>query len=226
MPVKRGYNATVLNFSEQHIFKTIKSKREESKMKKTLALVLALCMVFALCACGTKTDTTAPTNTAVAATDTDTVAVGAVIIARDDVPSDEIYKFVKTIFDNKDAIAQQHGKGKELDVKFASSITSVPYHPGAAKYFKEQGIDVASVKEGAGEGASASLMFGTGSETGTYYGFGGVCRNRRAAQVQAWLEGVLALAHKRRRARNDAARARREAHRARLAAERAIDDPA
>lgn len=146
-------------------------------MKKTLALVLALCMVFALCACGTKTETTTPTNTAtttVAATDTDTVAVGAVIIARDDVPSDEIYKFVKTIFDNKDAIAQQHGKGKELDVKFASSITSVPYHPGAAKYFKEQGIDVASVKEGAGEGASASLMFGTGSETGTYYGFGGV----------------------------------------------------
>ena len=61
---------------------------------------------------------------------------------------------------------------------------------------------------------------------GGYYGFGGVCRNRRAAQVQAWLEGVLALAHKRRRARNDAARARREAHRARLAAERAIDDPA
>ena len=61
---------------------------------------------------------------------------------------------------------------------------------------------------------------------GGYYGLGGVCRNRRAAQVQAWLEGVLALAHKRRRARNDAARARREAHRARLAAERAIDDPA
>ena len=60
---------------------------------------------------------------------------------------------------------------------------------------------------------------------GGYYGFGGVCRNRRAAQVQAWLEGVLALAHKRRRARNDAARARREAHRARLAAERTTGGP-
>ncbi|MCW5581105.1 MAG: cytochrome b/b6 domain-containing protein [Luteimonas sp.] len=55
---------------------------------------------------------------------------------------------------------------------------------------------------------------------GGHYGLGGVCRNRRAAQVQAWLESVLALAHKRQRARNDAARARREAHRMRLAAQR------
>ena len=39
-------------------------------------------------------------------------------------------------------------------------------------------------------------------------------------QVQDWLEDVLALAHKRRRARNDAARVRREAHRGRLAARR------
>lgn len=48
-----------------------------------------------------------------------------------------------------------------------------------------------------------------------YYGLGGVCRNRRAAQVQAWLEQALAVARKRQRARNDAARARRETRRAR-----------
>ena len=147
-------------------------------MKKILALVLALCMVLALCACGGAPASTAASATPSAApakgTATNTVAVGAVIIARDDVPTDEIYTFVKTIFDNKDAIAQQHGKGAELNLDFASSITSVPYHPGAAKYFEEQGKKVASVKEGAGTGTASALTFGTGGESGTYYAFGGV----------------------------------------------------
>lgn len=75
-------------------------------------------------------------------TDTTTVAVGAVIIADDSVSDDAIYAVVSTIFNNIDAISQQHAKGAELDLKYAASITSVPYHPGAAKYFAEKGITV------------------------------------------------------------------------------------
>ena len=74
--------------------------------------------------------------------DCQTVAVGAVVIARNDVSEDAVYDVVSTIFNNKDAIAQSHDKGNELDLAFASSITTVPYHPGAAKYFSEQGIEV------------------------------------------------------------------------------------
>ena len=139
-------------------------------MKKYLALALALVLVLSLCACGAKKEEAA----APVATDTDTVAVGAVVIARDDVPEDEIYDFVSAIFENTDAIGEQHGKGKELDINFASSVSSVPYHPGAAKYFAEKGISVASVKEGAGVGEKKDLTFGTGGESGTYYAFGGV----------------------------------------------------
>ena len=110
-------------------------------MKKAIVLILALSMVFALCACGAKKEAEAYTPV-----DTDTVAVGAVIIARDDVPEDEIYDFVSAIFENVDAISEQHGKGKELDLNFAASVASVPYHPGAAKYFAESGaIDSFSV---------------------------------------------------------------------------------
>ena len=76
--------------------------------------------------------------------DATTVAVGAVLLASDSVPEDAIYTFVSTIFDNADAIAEQHGKGADLDLAFASSITDVPYHPGAAKYFAEKGFEVAS----------------------------------------------------------------------------------
>ena len=139
-------------------------------MKKVFVFVLALCLLVSLCACGEKKEETA----AYTPTDTDTVAVGAVIIARDDVPEDEIYDFVSAIFENTDTIAQQHGKGKELDLKFAASVTSVPYHPGAAKYFAEKGIQVAAVKDGAGVGEKKDLTFGTGGESGTYYAFGGV----------------------------------------------------
>ena len=41
-----------------------------------------------------------------------------------------------------DAISAVHAKGLELDLDFATSVTSVPYHAGAAKYFAEQGITV------------------------------------------------------------------------------------
>ena len=76
--------------------------------------------------------------------DCQTVAVGAVVIARDDVSEDAVYDVVSTIFNDKDAIAQSHDKGRELDLAFATSITPVPFHPGAAKYFADQGITVAT----------------------------------------------------------------------------------
>ena len=76
------------------------------------------------------------------ASDTTTVAVGAVVIARDDVSEDAVYNFVSDLFNNKDSLA--HGKVAELDLNFAANVTAVPYHPGAAKYFAEQGITVAT----------------------------------------------------------------------------------
>ena len=64
------------------------------------------------------------------------------LTARDDVPTDQIYAFVSTIFNNLDAIAAPHGKGAELDLEAAASVKGVPYHPGAAKYFEEKGFKV------------------------------------------------------------------------------------
>lgn len=142
-------------------------------MKKILSLLTAVTLMMTMLAgCGGSGSGSG--GSAPQATDTNTVAVGAVVIARDDVPADDVYAFVSTIFENKDAIAEQHAKGGELDLTFASSVTSVPYHPGAARYFSEKGVEVASVKDGAGTGTSKALSFGTGGDTGTYYAFGGV----------------------------------------------------
>lgn len=74
--------------------------------------------------------------------DCQTVAVGAVIIARDDVSEDDAYNIISTIMEDKEEITKAHAKGAELDLDFAASITTVPYHPGAAKYFAEKGYTV------------------------------------------------------------------------------------
>jgi len=73
--------------------------------------------------------------------DVTTVAVKAIIIANADVTDDEAYAIASTIFENTEAIAQQHAKGNELDLAYASEC-GLPYHAGAAKYFAEKGITV------------------------------------------------------------------------------------
>ena len=51
-----------------------------------------------------------------------------------------VYSIVKTIFEGKDKI--QHGKAADLDLGFATSVTAVPFHKGAAKYYAEKNITV------------------------------------------------------------------------------------
>ena len=77
-------------------------------------------------------------------TDSDitTVGVGAVILARNDVSEDDIYALCADLFDNAADLVESHAKYAELNLDYATSITSVPYHPGAVKYFAEKGYTV------------------------------------------------------------------------------------
>jgi len=74
--------------------------------------------------------------------DVDTVAVGAVVIANDDVSENAVYNFLVGVYDHLDEIKTAHAKGNELSLKFAASYEAVPYHKGAVKFFKEKGISV------------------------------------------------------------------------------------
>ena len=158
-------------------------------MKKLFALALALVMTLSLVACGDK-NTDAGT-TKVEHTDTTTVAVGAVILARDDVAEADVYNFVADIFDNAASLTTSHAKYGELSLEYGASITSVPYHPGAAKYFAEKGFEVAAVKTGAGTGASRSLRFVTGGESGTYYAFGSVIAQHASNNAGVKVVGLV-----------------------------------
>ena len=69
-----------------------------------------------------------------------TVAVKATFIVSTKLSEDTVYKLTKALFDNKATIEKAHAKGKELSSSYAVEGISVPFHPGAAKYFKEIGI--------------------------------------------------------------------------------------
>ncbi len=86
---------------------------------------------------------TIPANTYPGQTeDVLTVTVKATLIVSADADEETVYNLTKAIFDNVDAIAAENGKGKELSIENATSGMAAPFHPGAAKYFAEQGVTV------------------------------------------------------------------------------------
>lgn len=72
----------------------------------------------------------------------DTIAVQAVVIVSADLTEDEVYNMTAAIFDHADEITKENAKGAELNLTNATSVTTVPYHKGAARYYSEHGITV------------------------------------------------------------------------------------
>ena len=72
--------------------------------------------------------------------DVKTVAVMATLATNSQASEDTIYKITKALFDNQPELAQAHAKGKELVLEKAVNGISIPFHPGAEKFFKEKGL--------------------------------------------------------------------------------------
>jgi TRAP transporter TAXI family solute receptor len=72
--------------------------------------------------------------------DVSTVAVNAVLIAGNQLKEDMVYNLTKALFENQAELAAAHAKGKELNSQYAVKGVSIPFHPGAVKYYKEKGL--------------------------------------------------------------------------------------
>jgi TRAP transporter TAXI family solute receptor len=72
--------------------------------------------------------------------DVSTVAVNAVLIAGNQLKEDMVYNLTKALFENQAELAAAHAKGKELNAQYAVKGVSIPFHPGAVKYYKEKGL--------------------------------------------------------------------------------------
>lgn len=81
---------------------------------------------------------TIPANTYKDVTaDAKTVAVKATFIVSNDLSEQVVYELTKAIYENTNDFT--HDKAKEMSLEYAVSSISVPFHPGAEKYFKEVG---------------------------------------------------------------------------------------
>ncbi|MCO6391048.1 TAXI family TRAP transporter solute-binding subunit [Aliihoeflea aestuarii] len=72
--------------------------------------------------------------------DIPTYGVLATLVASTDVSEDAVYNLVKSVFDNFDAFRQLHPAFTNLEPEsMVSDGNSAPLHPGAERYYREQG---------------------------------------------------------------------------------------
>ncbi|BCV24160.1 MAG TPA: TAXI family TRAP transporter solute-binding subunit [Firmicutes bacterium] len=74
--------------------------------------------------------------------DVHTVAVSNLLLCRADLPDDLVYNLTKALYDHHDELVAAHKAAKEMTIQNALNGMTVPLHPGAAKYLKEQGLNV------------------------------------------------------------------------------------
>ena len=75
------------------------------------------------------------------ASDNKQASVANILIAHEKMSDQTAYNVVKTIFDKRDELIAVHKEAANFKLeKQKASATPVPYHPGAVKYFKENGI--------------------------------------------------------------------------------------
>ncbi|MDP3176333.1 MAG: TAXI family TRAP transporter solute-binding subunit, partial [Spirochaetaceae bacterium] len=84
------------------------------------------------------TPTTLPAGTyAGQAADVMTVSVKSMLCVSSKLDANLVYEMLKTMFANGERLAASHKKGADVKIAAAMDGMSVPLHPGAEKFFKE-----------------------------------------------------------------------------------------
>jgi len=71
----------------------------------------------------------------------DTLGVKATLVTSSDVSADVVYAITKEVFENLDTFKKLHPAYSVLTKKNMLEGISAPVHPGAAKYYREAGLD-------------------------------------------------------------------------------------
>ncbi len=76
----------------------------------------------------------------------ETITIMATLIVDADMDDDCVYDLTAAVFDHTADIALENAKGEELSVENATSGITIPFHEGAARYYAEHGIQVATLE--------------------------------------------------------------------------------
>ena len=110
--------------------------------------------------------------------DVQTVAAFAILVGNTDTISEELgYELAKLMAENSDEIT--HAQGRQMTIENAlNGADGLPLHPGAARYYEEQGLEFDNpIAEVNVSDQPSELTLGTGSSGGTYYPLGGEMAN-------------------------------------------------
>ena len=74
--------------------------------------------------------------------DINTIAQPNIMAARADVPEEDVYQITKTIYANLAFLNNIHPATKAMALEKAIAGLPMPLHPGAARFYREQGIEI------------------------------------------------------------------------------------
>lgn len=74
--------------------------------------------------------------------DINTITCKAALYCRADLDEETVYQITKAFYESGDVIAAAHATGKEVQLEGCLEGITTPIHPGAARYYREMGIDV------------------------------------------------------------------------------------
>jgi TRAP transporter TAXI family solute receptor len=73
-----------------------------------------------------------------------TISQSNLLIVHKDIGESQIYKIVKNLYDNLPFLRQVHRATEKMSIENAIQGLSVPLHPGAIKFYREQGLSIPS----------------------------------------------------------------------------------
>ena len=88
------------------------------------------------------------------------------LITAESVSEETVYRFTKTIYENRAAVVERHPAGRAIQPGNIVRNTGVPFHPGAIRYYKEIGIWPQDEAESAAEGEAEDSSSSEGGEAG------------------------------------------------------------
>ncbi|MFT6915331.1 MAG: TRAP transporter TAXI family solute receptor [Motiliproteus sp.] len=71
-----------------------------------------------------------------------TMAQPNFLAVRDDIPEEDVYQLTKTMYENLAFLNGIHKATKAMSLEKAIAGLPVPLHPGAARFYREQGIEI------------------------------------------------------------------------------------
>ncbi len=71
-----------------------------------------------------------------------TVASPNVLVTREDIPEEAVYQITRVIWENLATLQEIHGATNDMQLQIAINGLGAPLHPGALRYYREQGLNI------------------------------------------------------------------------------------